>query len=417
VAEKEQAILIGVQLSETDFEHVEESLDELEQLVITAGAEVASRIIQVRETPHSRTFIGPGKAEEIKDLAQSLNADIVIFDSELTPSQQHNLEDIMSRKVIDRTALILDIFAQHAHSSEGKLQVELAQLVYLLPRIKGRGVELSRLGGGIGTRGPGEQKLEVDRRRIRKRIQHLRQELSHVSQNRSIQRKKRKRAAVFSVSIVGYTNAGKSTLLNALTDAHVHVEDKLFATLDSTTRKLKLPSHQSVVLSDTVGFIKKLPHQLVASFRSTLDEVREANLLLNIIDASHPQMREQIEAVEVVLSEIGAAEKPRINVFNKVDILSDSEIDQFKKRYPEGVFVSALKKEGIDGVIQKIDEIVSSSLVQVEFKISFDKSNLIEKIYRVGRVISEKHSPHGTKIVAEIPKTSVGEFESLLKED
>jgi len=414
-SERERAMLVGVQLSDTQPYQVEESLDELEQLVITAGAEVASRTFQARETPHSRTFIGPGKAEQIRDEAQGLGADTAVFDADLTPSQQHNLEDIISTKVIDRTALILDIFAQHAHSREGKLQVELAQLVYLLPRMKGRGVELSRLGGGIGTRGPGEQKLEVDRRRIRKRIQHLREELVHVRQNRSVQRKKRKKAAVFSVSIVGYTNAGKSTMLNALTDANVHVEDKLFATLDSTTRKLKLPSHQAVVLSDTVGFIKKLPHQLVASFRSTLDEVREADFLLHMIDASHPQMQDQIGAVEIVLSEIGAAEKPRLNIFNKIDLLSADKKRQLGERYPDGVFISALKKDGVDKVIERIDKIVSSFLVQVNLEISFDKGNLIEKVHRLGRVISEKHSSHGTSIVAEIPQKDLPEFESLLK--
>ncbi len=417
MTEKEQTILVGVRLPETDLRRVEESVAELEQLVITAGAEVASRVIQVRKAPHSRTFIGVGKAKEIRDLARSLEADIVIFDCELTPSQQHNLEDTISRKVIDRTALILDIFAQHAHSREGTLPVELAQLVYFLPRIKGRGIELSRLGGGIGTRGPGEQKLEVDRRRIRKRIQRLRTELAHVRQNRSVQRKKRKKAAVFSVSIVGYTNAGKSTLLNVLTDAHVHVEDQLFATLDSTTRKLKLPSNQVIVLSDTVGFIKKLPHQLIASFRSTLDEVQEADLLLHLIDAGHPQMREQMEAVEVVLAEIEAAKKPRLNLFNKVDVLSDDQIRELKKRYPEGIFVSGLERKGIDDLVGRIDEIVSSSLVQIEFNISFDNGSLIEKIHELGRVISEKHSSSGTRIVAEIPKSSVGEFESLLRKD
>lgn len=406
--------MVGIQLADTDEQHVEESLLELEQLVITAGAEVASKIIQVREKPHSRTFIGPGKAKEIGDLCQSRDAGLIIFDSELTPSQQHNLEDIISAKVIDRTALILDIFAQHAHSREGKLQVELAQLVYLLPRIKGRGVELSRLGGGIGTRGPGEQKLEVDRRRIRKRIQHLRSELSHVRQNRKVQRKKRKKAAVFSISIVGYTNAGKSTLLNTLTDAHVQVEDKLFATLDSTTRKLQLPSHQMVVLSDTVGFIKKLPHQLVASFRSTLDEVKEADLLLHLIDAGHPHMQEQMEAVEIVLAEIDAAETPRLNVFNKIDAVSDNQIERLRARYPSGVFISALKSEGIVDLIERIDEFVSSSFVRVELDIPFDKGSMVEKVHRIGRVISEEHSSQGTRIVAYIPQKSLGELKFLL---
>jgi len=350
-------------------------------------------------------------------LAQELNAVIVVFDCELSPSQQHNLEDIVSQKVIDRTALILDIFAQHAHSRAGKLQVELAQLVYFLPRIKGRGKELSRLGGGIGTRGPGEQKLEVDRRRIRKRIQRLKAELSQVRQNRKVQRKKRKRATVFSISIVGYTNAGKSTLLNTLTDAHVKVEDQLFATLDSTSRRLKLPSNQIVVLSDTVGFIRKLPHQLVASFRSTLDEVNNADLILHLINAGHSQMHDQIKAVEIVLDEIDAATKQRVNVFNKIDTISDNEIDQLRKRYPEAVLVSALEKEGIDDLIRKIDEIVSSSLVQIELEISFKNGKVIERIHRLGKVISKKHSADGTRVTAEIPQTCLGEFQPYLSKD
>jgi len=401
-------------LPEFTLESIEESLKELEQLLITAGGEVAAKIIQTREKPHTRTFIGPGKAKEIKDLAKQQNIGLIIFDSELTPSQQYNLEDIIDQRVIDRTALILDIFAQHAHSKEGKLQVELAQLNYLLPRIIGKGVELSRMGGGIGTRrGPGEQKLEVDRRHIRKRIQHLRSELNHVRQNRKVQRKKRKKAAVFSISLVGYTNAGKSTLLNSLTDAHVFVEDQLFATLDSTTRKLELPSHQQVVVSDTVGFIKKLPHQLVASFRSTLDEVREADLLLHVIDASHPQIKEQTEAVEIVLEEIGAAEKPRLSVFNKIDEVSEEQVDRLKKRYQDGIFISAIQGLGIDELVNKIDAITTKSMTRVELEISYTRGDLVEKIHRLGKVISEEHSPQGTKIIAEIPQTHLDEFKAL----
>lgn len=401
-------------MPEFTLESIEESLGELELLLITAGGEVAAKIIQAREKPHSRIFIGPGKAKEIKDLAQRQNIGLIVFDSELTPSQQYNLEDIIDQRVIDRTALILDIFAQHAHSKEGKLQVELAQLNYLLPRIIGKGIELSRMGGGIGTRrGPGEQKLEVDRRRIRKRIQHLRSELNHVRQNRKVQRKKRKKAAVFGISLVGYTNAGKSTLLNSLTDAHVFVEDQLFATLDSTTRKLELPSNQQVVVSDTVGFIKKLPHQLVASFRSTLDEVREADLLLHVIDASHPQMKEQTESVEIVLEEIGAAEKPRLSVFNKIDAASKEQINRLRKRYQDGIFISAFKGLGIDELVNKIDDIATASMTRIELVISYTRGDLVEKIHRLGRVVSEKHSPQGTKIIAEIPQAHLDEFKAI----
>jgi GTP-binding protein HflX len=396
---------------------VEESLSELEQLTATAGAEVVSRVIQVRNSPHSRTYIGPGKAQEIAELSKSLGSELVVCDCELTPSQQHNLEKSISGKILDRTALILDIFAQHAHSREGKLQVELAQLVYYLPRIKGRGVELSRLGGGIGTRGPGEQKLEVDRRRIRKRIQRLKAELDHVKQNRLVQRKKRKKEAVFSISIVGYTNAGKSTLLNALTNADVLVQDQLFATLDSTTRRLDLPSNQRVVLSDTVGFIRKLPHQLIASFRSTLDEVKDADLVLHLINASHPQMTEQIEAVNVVLDEIGAAEKPRLDVFNKTDALTGEQLSHLKKRHTNGVFVSALKGSGIEDLIGKIDKVISASLVKVELKISFGEGSILEKIHEAGQVISEKHLPDGTEIVAKIPDYRLSEFSPFFEKN
>ncbi|HAW60693.1 MAG TPA: GTPase HflX [Actinobacteria bacterium] len=382
--EKERAILVGVRFPTTSAETTEESLNELEQLVVTAGGEAVSRVVQERESPHRRTFIGSGKAGEIKKLAEILEADLIVFDHDLTPSQEHNLEDTIGRKVLDRTALILDIFAQHAHSSEGKLQVELAQNIYRLPRLRGKGIELSRLGGGIGTRGPGETKLEVDRRRIRRHIQYLKKELFRVRQNRATQRKKRKKAGVSSISIVGYTNAGKSTLLNTLTKADVLVEGKLFATLDSTSRRLLLPSKQTVVFSDTVGFIKKLPHQLIASFRSTLDEIKEASLILHIIDASHPQMEKQIEAAENVLEEIGAAEKPRLNVFNKNDRLSEIEIERLRKRFPDGIFISALLGQGIEKLLKVIDERVSRERVRVRLQIPFERGDLIQKIHEEG---------------------------------
>lgn len=295
-----------------------------------------------------------GKAEEIRALADDLDIDLVIFDDDLFASQQRNLEDIFERKVLDRTALILDIFAQRAHSSEGKLQVELAQLNYLLPRLTGKGVELSRLGGGIGTRGPGETKLEVDRRRIRHRIQHLRKELKHIAQNRNIQHQRRQKTGIFRISLVGYTNAGKSTLLNLLTKAHAFVENKLFATLDSTTRRLFLSHNQIVLLSDTVGFIHKLPHQLIAAFRSTLEELRQADLLLHLIDAVHPLMREQMAAVGQVLEELGITEKPMILVFNKIDLLSEEELKGLKKHFSDSLFISALTGEGTESLLKEI---------------------------------------------------------------
>lgn len=352
--QKEKAILVGVEFPQNHLFQVEESLDELEQLVITAGGEVVARSTQTRHKPDVKTYIGSGKAEEIDHLTKTLKASLVVFDHELTPSQQHNLEDIIEAKVIDRTALILDVFARRAHSNEGKLQVELAQLVYRLPRLRGRGVELSRLGGGIGTRGPGETKLEVDRRRIHLKIKHLKKELEAVARSRTLQRKRRRKIGIFTISLVGYTNTGKSTLLNALTKSNVFVEDKLFATLDSTTRRLGAVRGKPVVLSDTVGFIQKLPHQLIAAFRSTLDEVRDTSLLLHIVDASHPLFSSQIEAVEDVLTAIEADEKPRLLVFNKIDRLTTGELDRLKNLYPEAAFISALKGTNLRSLKNRI---------------------------------------------------------------
>jgi len=422
--QKEKAILVAVQLPRSRRWEVENSLDELERLVITAGAEATKRVIQDRDAPHRRTFIGPGKSREIEEFSRSIGADLVAFDHELSPSQQRNLEEVISSKILDRTALILDIFAQRAHSSEGKLQVELAQYVYRLSRLRGRGIELSRLGGGIGTRGPGETKLEVDLRRIRARIRHLTKELSKLRQRRTLQRKKRKKSAVFSVSLVGYTNAGKSTLLNALTDAKVFVEDKLFATLDSTVRRLDFPStdglpqkKHAVVLSDTVGFIKDLPHELIAAFRSTLDEVREAQLLLHVVDAAHPQMEEQIKAVEKVLAEIGADNLPKILVFNKIDKIPKNEAAGLKGRLPEAVFISALNKEGLPELLAAIEKKIVPKLVQVRLKIPFDKGKVLERIYQGGRVLSSEHTPEGTLIVAELPAEDISRIKKLIKED
>lgn len=394
---------------------IEESLRELEQLAITAGAEVVDKIIQERDKPHPRTFIGPGKAQEIQNVANNLGVNLVLFDHDLSPSQQRNLEDIISCKILDRTALILDIFAQRAHSREGALQVELAQGVYLLPRLKGRGIELSRLGGGIGTRGPGETKLEVDRRRIQQRISHLRKDLEHIRKSRLTQGKKRKKTGVFTVSMVGYTNAGKSSLLNTLTHADVFVENKLFATLDPTTRRLVLPNKQTVVISDIVGFIKNLPHQLIAAFGSTLDSIREADLLLHIVDVSHPNFREQMKAVEEVMSEIGVAEKNRVNLFNKVDRVSEIEIARLKREFPKGIFVSALKGENIEDLINEIKDRASKGLIRVHLYIPVDKRRLLERIYANGAVVQEREFSHGISLVVDLPRYMLSEVEELQK--
>lgn len=382
---------------------------------MTAGAEVTEKVVQEKESPHPRTFIGPGKAEEIGHLANSLSADLILFNHDLSPSQQRNLEDVISQKILDRTALILDIFAQRAHSKEGAVQVELAQSIYRLPRLKGKGIELSRLGGGIGTRGPGETKLEVDRRRIQQRISHLRKDLEHMRKSRITQRKKRKRAGVFTLSMVGYTNAGKSTLLNALTDAHAFVEDKLFATLDSTTRRLTLPSRQTVVVSDTVGFIKDLPHQLIAAFRSTLDGIKEGNVLLHIIDVSHPRFREQVNAVEGVLSEIGVSEKRRLNIFNKIDKLMEIEVARLRREFPKEIFISALKGNGLNDLLKKMQEEASKGLTRVHLFLPFDKRKLLERIYAQGRVVSERELAHGVSLIVDIPRYMLSEVEELQK--
>ncbi len=373
--------------------------------------------MQRLEKPNVRTFIGPGKAEEIMQLARTEHADLVIFDVDLTPSQQRNLEGIISKvKIIDRTGIILDIFAQHAHSAEGKLQVELAQLNYLLPRLRGMWQHLERQGvGGVGLRGPGETQLETDKRLMRKRIQRLTRELEELKQNRSTQRKKRQKQGVHSVALVGYTNAGKSTLINALTGADVLVENKLFATLDSTTRKLNLDHHRrEVVVSDTVGFIKKLPHQLVAAFRSTLDEVRMADLLLHVVDASHPQLEGQIKAVEDVLEELEADDKPQILVLNKIDLVNKTDRLRLSKVYPDAVQVSAEEGSGLDALREAIDETMRKGMVRLRLLIPYTRGELIQRLYSLGLILSENHTAEGTDIIVDLPEESTGEYSSFI---
>ncbi len=354
--EKEKALLVGFATSPQDRWKEMDSLEELAQLTQTAGAEVFEKVMQIRPEPDPATLIGRGKVQEIRKIVEQFDLDMVIFNRELTPSQHRNLEREIGVKVIDRTELILDIFAQHARTAEAKIQVELAQLEYRLSRLTGKGLELSRLGGGIGTRGPGEKKLEVDRRRIVDRIAFLKRKLKEIERTKALQRKRRK--GLFKVTLVGYTNTGKSTLMNRLTKAHQLVEDKLFATLDAVTRILYHPNRAiRIVLSDTVGFIEDLPPGLVASFKATLSVVQEANLLLHVIDVSHPRLEDRIEVVERVLEEIGCEHLPRIQVFNKIDLLLEPEVlDRLRDRYPEAVFVSAKTGEGLDVLTQKIYE-------------------------------------------------------------
>ncbi len=344
---REVAVLVGLRRPQQSRWDAEDSLEELAQLAISAGATPAFRVLQERFLPNPRTLIGPGKAEEVRAICEE-GVDLVIFDDDLTGSQQRNLEATLGRKVVDRTGLILDIFAQRARSREGKLQVELAQLKYLLPRLTGHGGELSRLGGGIGTRGPGETQLEVDRRRIRRRIVKIEEELEKVRRHRALLRRHRQKRALPTAAVVGYTNAGKSSLLNALTDAALPVADKFFATLDPTLRKVSVPGGRDILLSDTVGFIRKLPHQVVEAFTATLEEVRASDFLLHVIDISHPDWQNQSQAVMAVLGELGAAAKPLISLYNKVDKLPHPEAVAFLARRPRSVVVSARTGAGLD---------------------------------------------------------------------
>ncbi len=408
---EDRAILVGVDLGRREW-GLEETLTELGRLTDTAGAHIVGAMTQRLEKPNPKTFIGAGKAEEIQRLVEAENATLVVFDDDLTPSQQTNLEDLITdAKVLDRTALILDIFAMHAVSNEGKLQVELAQMEYLLPRLRGLWRHLEKTGGagqskglGVGTRGPGETQLETDRRLVRRRIQALKRELAKVSADRELQRHSRAGSGIFRVALVGYTNAGKSTLLNALTDAHALTEDKLFATLDSTTRKLTLDDGRSTTLTDTVGFINKLPHGLVEAFRSTLAEVREAALLLHVIDASHPQLREQMRAVTEVLGEIGAAESPQLLVFNKTDATAPDELERLHTRFPGAVFVSGRTHDGLDGLRQRVAEEAARGSSTLEVLVPYSRGELVQLAHERGRILAEEHTEAGTLLSVRLSR-------------
>ncbi|MBQ2999635.1 MAG: GTPase HflX [Clostridia bacterium] len=398
----DRAILCGVVWGKETQESVDRSLDELEGLLTTAGGVAVARLTQNKEAPDTRTMIGSGKAAELAYLCACNDITLVVFDCELTPSQIRNLEDIVGDdiRVIDRSMLILDIFALHAVTGEGKLQVELAQLKYTAPRLVGHGAELSRLGGGIGTRGPGESKLETDRRHMNRRIQALEQQIAEMDKNRKTMRAARDRSGIPEVAIVGYTNAGKSTLLNRLTDAGILAEDKLFATLDPTTRKYQLPSGEQILLTDTVGFINKLPHHLIRAFRSTLEEACMADVLLVLTDASHPQFREQLAVTEALLAELGATDKPTLYVFNKCD-LGMAEIARIGSAAPENTaFISAKTGQGLETLIAKLETIISEGKRRVTYLIPNSDGGALNTLYRFASVESVEYGAEGMTVVA-----------------
>ena len=386
---KEYALLVSVDTGEFD---AEVSINELEELAHTAGAEVVGKVIQKKEAPEKATFVGVGKLAEIIALCQSQEVDLLIFDSELSPSQQRNLEKLTKVRVIDRTMLILDIFAARARTSEGKLQVELAQLKYSLPRLAGQGIAMSRLGGGIGTRGPGETKLESDKRHIRRRIDKLQEELRALEKRRNQMRKRREKDGVQTVAIVGYTNAGKSTLMNALTNAGVLAENKLFATLDPTSRGLTLPDGRQVMLIDTVGLIRRLPHKLVEAFKSTLEEAAEATVILNVCDASDEHSAEHLEVTRKLLNELGCEDKPIISVMNKCDLVGDIySMPTFGKT----VMISAKEQKGFDELLEAVLRELPPTRRKAELLIPFAAGAVAARIRNEGVVEEEEYRPEG----------------------
>lgn len=399
----EKAILVGVRWGRKSLEEAEDSLLELRSLAETAGACVVGEILQTRSKPEPATLLGRGKLAQLTGMVVDREADLAIFDQELSPTQQRNLENELLIKVVDRTALILDIFAIHAHSKEGKAQVEMAQLRYALTRLTGRGSELSRLLGGIGIRGPGETKLEVDRRRINMRLKTLDRELKDLSKVRKIKRKRREKRSIPTFALVGYTNAGKSSLLNALTGAGVRVEDQLFSTLDPVTRRVSLPGNQEAVITDTVGFINHLPHQLVEAFKSTLEEVRDAEVLLHVIDASAAHIENKIAAVDEVLEEIEADGMPSIYVLNKADLVDEEDRRDIKRSLREGVLVSTLTGEGLDTLEERMAAAIATCRV-LTLVIPYDKGDLLSLVYSRGHVLEERSEEDGFYLLAEIPE-------------
>lgn len=408
---RQKALLVGVASGGESLTETERSLSELALLVDTAGADPVDSELVRRDVIDPALFIGSGKARELADLARASDIDAVVFDNELTPAQQRNLQQIFECDVVDREALILDIFAQHATSRTGAIQVELALLRYNLPRLRGKGVSLSQQTGGIGARrGPGETKLETDRRRIEQRITRLERDLKDLNRTRATQAKERTRAGLPVVSLVGYANAGKSTLLNHLTGAGVLTEDRLFSTLDSTVRKYRLPSGQTILLSDTVGFVRKLPHRLVEAFRSTLDQVKEATLLLHLVDASDPDPERQLEAVRSVLAEIEAADVPELIIFNKIDRAESTVLQRLANLHPEGIAISALTGEGISELAGALSDQLERDYSSVTLVIPYERGDLVAAAHQAGEVAVEKHDDFGTTLEVRLPRRSLAAF-------
>ncbi len=403
----ERAVLVGVEKHQRQAMSGMESLDELERLAQSAGVEVVGRVLQVLARPQPATFIGSGKVEEVRRYAWENQAQVVIFDESLAPAQQRNLENALGLKVIDRSQLILDIFAQRARSLEGKLQVELAQLQYLLPRLTRQWQHLSRLGGGVGTRGPGETQLEVDRRKVRERVAVLRRRLREVARTRYIHRQSRAGVPLPVVALVGYTNAGKSTLMNRLTSAQALVADQLFATLDPMVRHLRLPSGMSALVVDTVGFIHKLPHGFIDAFKSTLEEVKTADLLLHVIDASHPLMQHQQTVVESVLDELEVAHKPRILVFNKLDLLDGPPLVPFPST---ASLVSAHTGTGLEQLLYRIEAELLGLFQQVRVHLPLHRGDLVARAKQLGRVVEERYSAESVELCAFVPARLAGQL-------
>ena len=406
----QRAFLVGVVQGRDSVIEEEKSLDELELLTDTAGSEPVDSELVRRDRIDPATYIGSGKAAELANITNALDIDVVVFDQPLSPAQQRNLQKQFQCDVVDREALILDIFAQHATSKIGSLQVELALLKYNLPRLRGKGTSLSQQGAGIGTRGPGETKLETDRRRILARISKLERELKETARHRETQRKQRKRTEIPQVSIVGYTNAGKSTLLNKLTDADALVEDRLFATLDPTVRRLELPTGKPILLTDTVGFVRRLPHGLVEAFQSTLAEAAQADLLIHLVDGTEPDLAGQIGAVREVLAEINAQEIPELMAFNKTDAMEGSQIERITNLYPEAIMVSAVNGAGLGELTNVVADRLQADTVTMTLAIPYEHAEIVAAAYRHGEVIEEKHDDSGTILEVRLPTKEVDRF-------